>query len=291
MAGSTLASRALGRLLAHHRKQAGYTVYAAAQLLETSQQTLGRVEDGVKSKVPQIWINALANAYNVGDDDRRVMIGLAQELAQAQKNWWRALADEMNPRFDHYVGLEDAARSLAVWRVAVLPGLLQSAEYRRAIAWAEYPDMPTDQVERRVEIAVRRQSRLDNPNFSVDVVLSEYVLREQVGGSAVMHDQLKHLATMAERPNVSLRVVPFDAPAQMGSIVGSFVLLEFPKLPQTGMVEPPVVFVEGYAGDLYLERETEVMRYRTAFAQISRVALNQEQTRQLVLSIAKEYGE
>ncbi|MRH92000.1 XRE family transcriptional regulator [Nocardia sp. SYP-A9097] len=221
-----------------------------------------------------------------------MLISLSQELASVQKNWWRAFADEMNPRFDHYISLEEAAQRLAVWRVTVIPGLLQTPEYRRAMVWVEHPEMPSDQVEKRVEISVRRQPRLEDPDFAVDVVLSEAVLRDCIGGRGVMAGQLRHLADVSEMANVSIRVAPLGtACGNLGSIVGSFVLLEFPSLPATGLVEPPVVFVEGYAGDLYLERETEVKRYRDAFTEIGRVALSQDTTRQLMLSIAKEFGE
>ncbi|UFS98238.1 DUF5753 domain-containing protein [Nocardia huaxiensis] len=266
-------------------------MYAAAQIVETSIQTMGRVEDGVKSKVPQLWINALSDAYRVTSDERRVMIGLAQELASAQKNWWRPYSDGLKLGFDYYIGLEEAARKLLVWKVAVVPGLLQTPEYRRAVEWIETPTLPPEQVERRVEVAMLRQERLKDSNFEVDVVLSEMVLRDQLGGRGVMASQLRKLADLAEQPNVSIRVVPFDAPAHLGSLVGSFVLLEFPRLPATGLQEPPVVYVEEYAGDLYMEREHEVVRYRDAFCEISRVALHPEPSRQLLLSAAEEYDQ
>lgn len=290
MPGSTLPARALGRMLAQRREQAGLTKYAAAQIVDTSQQTVARIEDGLKAKVSQLWINTWADSYGLTSDERRVMLGLAQEIGSAQKSWWRAYADEMRVGFDHYVSLEDSARKLSVWKLAIVPGLLQTRGYRRAIAWAETPNAPTDQVEKRVEFAVRRQARLAEPKFHLDVILSEMVLRDQVGGVGVMGEQLHSLAEVGQRSNVSLRVVPFDATGHLGSLVGSFVLLEFPKLPATGMTEPPVVFVEEFAGDLYLEREAEVQRYRYAFAEVSRAALDLDRTRQLLLSIAKEYG-
>ncbi|WP_067568493.1 helix-turn-helix domain-containing protein [Nocardia acidivorans] len=291
MAGSTLAARALGRQLAMHRTRAGMTRYAAAQVVETSQQTLARIEDGLKAKVPDLWINALANAFSCTDQERRTLLGLAHELRSAQKSWWRAYADEMREGFDHYVGLEESARRMSTWRVTVIPGLLQTPEYRRAIAWTESPDMPTEQVEKRLEMAGRRQARLADPSFAIDVLLSEAALRDQIGGASVLANQLRRLAEMSELPNVSVRAVPFDAPHHLGSLVGSFVLLEFPKLSATGMTEPPVVYVEEHAGDLYLERESEVNRYRDAYTEIGRVALDVDMTRQLMLSIAKECGE
>lgn len=290
MSGSTLPARALGRLLAGHRERAGLTKYSAAQLVDTSQQTVARIEYGQKSKVSQLWINVWADAYKVDDKERQLMLGLAQELSSSRKNWWRAYADEMNPHFDYYLGLEEAARALSVWRTSLLPGLLQTPEYRRAVAWNESPEMATDQVEKRVEMAVRRQTRLDAQDFTVDVILAQSGLLDQIGGAAVMADQLRHLATISQRPNVSVRVVPFEAPRHLGLRVGSFAMLEFPKLPATGQTEPPVIYVEGYTGDLYLEQEDDVTRFRAAFAEISRVALDRDTTRQLLLSMAKEYG-
>ncbi|WP_040863590.1 helix-turn-helix domain-containing protein [Nocardia niigatensis] len=289
MSGSTLPARALGRLLAGHRERAGMTKYAAGQLVDTSQQTVARIEYGQKSKVSLLWVNVWSDAYKVSDDDRKLMLGLARELATSQKNWWRAYADEMKPHFDYYLGLEDSARALSVWRTNLLPGLLQTPEYRRAIAWTESPEMPTDQVEKRVEMAVRRQTRLDDPDFAVDVIVSKTVLLEQIGGAAVMVEQLKRLADISQQPNVSIRVVPFDARRHLGSRVGSFAMLEFPKLPATQQTEPPVIYIESYTGDLYLEQDEDVMQYRDAFAEIGRVALDRDTTRQLLLSIAKEY--
>ncbi|MFF0607616.1 DUF5753 domain-containing protein [Nocardia tengchongensis] len=237
-----------------------------------------------------MWINTLADAYGISDDERRVLLGLARELASVQPNWWRPYADGLRSGFDHYMGLEGAARRLHTWKVTIVPGLLQTPEYRRALAWTEFPDAPTEFIERLVEVAVRRQSRLAEEGFAIDVLLAENVLRDRVGGSAVMAGQLGRLAEAGQRPNVSIQVVPYGAPAHLGSLAGSFVLMEFPKLPSTGLQEPPIVYVEGYAGDLYLEREPEVKRYRDALTEIRRVALNPDASRQLVLSLAKEYA-
>lgn len=128
MSGSTLPARALGRLLAQHRERAGMTKYAAGQLVDTSQQTVARIEYGQKSKVSLLWVNVWSDAYRVSDDERRLMCGLARELSTAQKNWWRAYVDELKPHFDYYLGLEESARALSVWRTNLLPGLLQTAK-------------------------------------------------------------------------------------------------------------------------------------------------------------------
>ncbi|WP_228566121.1 helix-turn-helix transcriptional regulator [Nocardia sp. SYP-A9097] len=294
LTGSTLARRALGRELKRLREAKGLYQAQGGRLIGVSPQTIGRLEDGLPTKVSDLYINALCDGYGASDEKRVALLELALEVRTTQKSgggWWRAYADEMREGFDHYMGLEEAARRISVWKTQIIPGLLQTSEYRRAIAWTEHPDKPSVEVEKRVEMAVRRQNRLEETGFGVDILLWESVLRDQIGGPAVMAAQLHKLADLGEQPHVSIRVVPFDASGHLGSVVGSFVLLEFPKLPATGLIEPPVVFLEEYAGDLYLERETEVQRYRQAFTEIARVALDRDMTRQLVLSIAKEFGE
>ncbi|MFE3187800.1 helix-turn-helix domain-containing protein [Nocardia sp. NPDC059240] len=292
VSGSTLARRALGRELRRLRITRGMNQAEAARAAETSPQSISRTEEGQSTRLTSFQINALCNVYGASDSERKLLLGLLQEVRSSRERgggWWRAYADEMNPGFDHYVVLERAARRLAIWRLAMIPGLLQTPEYRRAMAWTENPAMPTDQLEKRIEMAIRRQTRLEDKEFAVDVVLSEMVLRDDIGGAAVMVDQLQRLVDLSQLDHVSIRAVRFRTPGHLGSLVGSFALLEFPKLPVTGLVEPPMVFVEGYAGDLYLEREGEVDRYRNAFGEIARVALDQDTTRQLILSIVEEF--
>lgn len=294
LTGSTLARRALGRELKRLREAKNLYQSQGGKLIGVSPQTIGRMEDGLPTKVSDLYMNVLCDGYGATPEERRVILELAQEVRTTKMSgggWWRAYADELNVGFDHLLGLEEAARRLAVWRGSLVPGLLQTVEYRRAIAWTESPAMPSEQVDKRVAMNANRQTRLQDPNFAVDVVLSEYVLRDEIGGPGVMADQLRRLVDASQLSNVSIRVVPYNATGHLGSLVGSFVLLEFPKLPATGMIEPPVIFVEGYAGDLYLEREPEVRRYRDAFAEITRVALDEDTSRQLILSIAKEHGE
>jgi hypothetical protein len=193
--------------------------------------------------------------------------------------------------FNHYISLEDSARSVTFWAANLIPGLLQTSDYRRVLAWAENPAWTPVEVERRVELASKRQQRLQDPDFTMTVFLSEAALRNQVGSDAVMEERLTRLVEMLALPNITIRVVPFKASNPVGPVVGSFVLLEFPLLPSTKLQEPPVVYVEGHVGDLYLEREGEITQYRGAVDRISRVALDPEKSRKLILEVAKEYAE
>ncbi|WP_454197025.1 helix-turn-helix domain-containing protein [Nocardia sp. Marseille-Q1738] len=291
--GSTLSRRALGRELRRLREAKKIKQAEAARVAELSPQSIGRIEEGQSTRVTSFQVNALCDFYGASDAERHALLGFVHEIRAARERgggYWRAYADEIATDFDHYLALEESARRLTAWKVTIVPGLLQTPEYRRALAWTESPGVPPEQIEKRIELATRRQALLEKPDFTVDVLLSEAVLRDQVGGSAVMEGQMRHLAKMAELPNVSIRVVPFAAPSHLGSLVGSFFLLEFPALPQSKIVEPPIVYVEEYAGDLYLERDAEVERYRHALREISRVALDPGKSRRLILEVAKEYA-
>lgn len=290
--GSTLPKRALGRELRRLRERSGTNQAAAARAIEVSPQTIGRLEDGHASRPTTLQINGLCDRYGASDEERRFVLDLVQELRAMKLSgggWWRAYDDEIPRDFNHYLGLEAAACHMTSWQITLLPGLLQTPEYRRAIIWAAHPEWPTADVERRLELAGHRREKFQDSTFRLDVLLSEAVLHHHVGGSGVMADQLLHLVEASMWPNVSLRVVPYDARSAIGLVVRSFVFLEFPVPSNTRIAEPPVAYVEGYTGDLYLERAGEVSQYTEAIRRIANVALNEHETRDLVARIAKEY--
>ncbi|WP_062999575.1 helix-turn-helix domain-containing protein [Nocardia mikamii] len=277
--GSTLAQRALGRELRRLRNLKGIGQSQAARIAETSHQTIGRIEEGQTTRITQLQVNALCDNYGATDEERRICLDLVKEIRASREgkvtaSWWRAYADQISTGFNHYLALEDAADRLTIWKTTIVPGLLQTPDYRRALAWAEHPDLPGEQLERRIEWQTHRQERLNDPSLQVTALLHEAVLADQVGGEAVIREQLKFFVSLSERSNISIRVVPFTASSALGSYVGSFTWLEFPDL-ISGLAQPPIVYVEGWAGDLYLEREAELQRYMPALREIRRVALSE----------------
>lgn len=277
--GSTLPKRALGRELRRLRERSGTSQAAAARAIEVSPQTIGRMEDGHASRPTSLQVNGLCDLYQASDEKRCFLLDLLRELRaakQAGAGWWRAYADEIPREFNHYLGLEAASCEITNWQTTLLPGLLQTSGYRRALIWAAHPDWPTADVERRLALARQRRDKFDDNTFRLNALVSEAALRHHVGGPAVMEDQMLHLLRATESPNVSLRAVPFAAKSPIGVVVGSFVLLEFPVPSNTRIAEPPVAYVEGYAGDLYLERAIEVTQYRDAVRSITRVALDEQ---------------
>jgi hypothetical protein len=121
-------------------------------------------------------------------------------------------------------------------------------------------------------------------------LIDESVLRRTTGSPAIMADQLHHLAEIGAVPNVTVRVIPESAGTYRGLIIGPFVILEFPTRPTVELTMPPVVYIQGFLGDLYLEQTEEVRQYREVRAGIERIALDESDSRSLILRIAKEYA-
>lgn len=119
-------------------------------------------------------------------------------------------------------------------------------------------------------------------------MLSEAALREEWGGPSVMAEQRRYLVEIGQRSNISIRVVPHNARSHLGALVGPFSLLEFPLLPNSKWVEPPLVYIEEYAGNLYLERSEEVARYQAARTELRRVALSESDSAARILAISDE---
>ncbi|WP_084480449.1 helix-turn-helix domain-containing protein [Nocardia grenadensis] len=289
--GSTLPRRALGRQLRKLRERAGLTQSAAARVAEVSPQSYGRIEDGRQTKVTDLGLNALANAYEATDEERRLLLDLAREIREATASgsgWWRAYADAIVSGFDHYLALEEAANWVTNWQTTVVPGLLQTREYRQALTWATNPDQPPEEVERTLDLASRRQNRLCQPDFRFEALLTEATLRYNVGSPAVMADQVKRLLSYSDVPGIDIRIVPNAETKPIGLMSRSFVLFSFPPLHASKLQEPPVAFEEGFTGNLFVEQSDEVSKYSREAERIRHVALSASASSDLMLRISKE---
>ncbi|MGI5217128.1 helix-turn-helix domain-containing protein [Nocardia sp. CA-290969] len=293
--GSTLPRRALGRRLRELRFESKKSQLAAGLAIEVSKQGIGRLEEGQPVRISTAQFRDLLEFYGADDDVREEVLGLLQEVKATKgdpsRGWWRAYADVVNPHFDHFMSLEQACSGMTTFQLTLLPGLLQTPAYREWIMETTGPNISGVNRERHLELIARRQRRLeDAPGFSLDVLLSEAALRHQVGGRRVMSGQIQHLLAISERPNVTIRIIPFGVGGHFGLITQSFTLFEFPPLRPGRPSEPPVVFVEGFTGALFLEEEGEIERHRAAVASLRDVALSSEGTKHLVQEIAEEYA-
>ncbi|TLF74869.1 helix-turn-helix domain-containing protein [Nocardia cyriacigeorgica] len=283
--GPSLPLRQLGNYFRRARSDAHLTLDQVAALMEWSPSKLSRLERGQPGKLTTRDIAALCELLEFEDDQKATMIGLAQRTAV--EHWWYAYTDLIPGMFNVYVGLESSARHLTFFRPDIVPGLFQTAEYARVLDQAYFPDDSPDEQDRRIELRMKRQkifTRKIKP-VTVEAVVHESVLRTVVGNSSVMAEQLGHLADISTRPNVDIRVLPFTAGYPVGYAVGSYIILEF----GSARSQPSVVYAENYTGDLYLEGESDLRKYRSATATIQRAALDAVSSRTLLRQTAKEY--
>ncbi|MDT0346750.1 helix-turn-helix domain-containing protein [Streptomyces litchfieldiae] len=286
--GSTVPRRQLGRHLRDLRNQARLTVRAAAKKLEWSEAKMWRIETG-QTPMRSLDVQAMCTVYGASEELTEALMGLAKETKA--RGWWHAYGDVIPEGFDVYVGLEEAAASLSWYESEVVPGLLQTEGYARAIIRAHIRDIGEEELDGRVRLRVERQTiltRVTDP-LPLRVALSETVLRRPIGGPEVMVEQLAHLVYVSELANISLRVVPFAAGEHAGVISGPFEILRFPVNGDGIDTEPPTVYADGYTGGLYLDKPREVEQYDAAFQEIWEASLDEQASRRLLAEVARSY--
>ncbi|MGV9819123.1 helix-turn-helix domain-containing protein [Nocardia xishanensis] len=268
--------RQLGRHLRDLRNRARMTTRMAAQQLEWSEAKIWRIETG-QTSLRSLDVEAMCKIYGAPGDLVGPLTALAKETKA--RGWWTAYSDVLGEGFEIYIGLEEAARQLSTYENELVPGLLQTEAYARAILSAARPDASLAEIDRRVQLRLARQAlvtRGESP-VQLDVVISEAVLWRRVGGAEVAAAQLEHLRRMSDLPNVRLQTVPPESGYHSGMESGRFVMLEFPEGRMGEEPEPPVVYVEAFTGPVYLDKDSEIDRYRKAFADIRSVAVDARQ--------------
>jgi transcriptional regulator with XRE-family HTH domain len=274
----TVRRRELGALLRRLRTDRDWTVDYVAQQLLCSPSKISRMETGHRGASARD-IGDLCDLYGVDGEQRKHLTELASE--GKQRAWWQRLGLP----YSTYVGLEAEAESISDFGLGGLPGLLQTADYARAILRAAVPRWVPEIVEQRVNGRIARQQILtgpDPPRFYA--VIDECVLHRIVGSPAVMHAQLTRLLEITEFPNVDLAVIPFEAGA-LPSSNNKFIILGF-----ASPTVADVVFVEGLTGDLYLDDPDEVETYNITFRALGDLGGTTEQARAKISSMIRAYG-
>jgi hypothetical protein len=274
--GPTLRRRRLGAELKRCREAAGLTQENVSRHFEWHSAKVTRIETARVAVTPRD-VKDLLSLYGVGDQAYRdAMVELAR--LSRERSWWTDYRDIMRP--GNFIGLEASAATLRAWEPIILPGLLQTEAYMRALMRTGMPTEPESHLARRVALRLTRQGRLTGPRpLELHAVVDESVVRRVVGGRIVMDEQLRHLIEMAQLPNVMVQVLPFDA-GEHQFLGGSAALLEFRESNHLG-----VVYLEGLAGDFYEEQPSEVARYREEFERMSAKALDHRATIKMIESL------
>lgn len=286
---TTLPKRQLGRYLREARQAANMTLEEVAPLMQWSTSKLQRVEKGEAPIVRIVDVEALCRIYDLDEDLTTALVGLAKQATV--KSWWHSYDDIIPRSFNLYVGLESSAHQLVIFRPDIVPGLFQTPGYARILDEIYFPDRSSEEIDRRVELRMRRQALITRKTrpASIDLTLQEAALRIMVGNSAIMADQINHL--MNQPPNVNVRILPNSVGIPTGKATGPFVILDFGRDNKPSKTDPTVVFVESYTGDMYHERKADVDRYRHAYAVIQHAALDVPASNRLLRQVKKEYEE
>jgi transcriptional regulator with XRE-family HTH domain len=274
----TLRGRRLAVELMRRREASGLSREEAARRLEWSTSTIFRIETG-RSRPQPGNVRVLLDLYGVTGSERDGLIQLAREARQP--GWWHSFRDVLPNPYEVYIGLEGGAASIRNFEPVVVPGLLQTEDYARAMFKGGPRELERDEIERRVEVRLARQqilTRGDRPRLWA--VIDEAVIHRLVGDPAVMRAQLGHLIDTSEQGKTTVQVVPFRAGAHAGT-TGPFVILDFPE-----PTDPAVVYVETLAGDIYLEERADVNRYTIAFDRLLAAALHPDDSVRLIQQVA-----
>ncbi|MBK1785591.1 Scr1 family TA system antitoxin-like transcriptional regulator [Prauserella cavernicola] len=210
------------------RLRGTYTSTDVQRALGITPSKLSRIESCKVRPSPED-VRRLAVFYEADTKTVERLAKAAEELKRPV--WWTEfVGPDWSSALGYHLELETEATRIESWTVDLVPGLMQTPDYASALITARV-DVPADQLERRLELRVRRQQRVRDGSLELWVIVSEAVLHNLIGGAGVLRDQLLHLADAPS--NVTVQVLPFSAGAHSGLGV-SFHLLEFADWPTVG---------------------------------------------------------
>lgn len=265
------------------REASGHTRQEAAARLGRTVPHIGHLETG--RNLPSAGdVEVLLTWY--GHPDRIEFFRDMLRRAKKGRDWWVGFADAVPDYLELFLALEASAVQLQSYDSQVVPGILQTEAYARAIIRAGERARPDHEVARRVELRMARQQLIERADEPVQVwsVLDEAVLHRLVGGADVMREQLERLVKLAERPNIDLQVLPAAAGAHAGA-EGSFTLLTFPPELYN---DPGVVYVETRVRGIYYEDPAEIQLYRQALTRLQVQALTPDESPAMIQRIAEK---
>jgi transcriptional regulator with XRE-family HTH domain len=280
----TVRRRRLAAELRGIREDKGKSGDAVAAALKWSPSKISRYERARTGLRPG-EVARLLDYYQITGSHRELLLSLAQDATQ--KGWWEEFADSLSEDYQQFIGLEHETASMSIWHVDVVTGLLQTEDYARHIisTYSRVEPIPPALIGRLVRVRMRRQEVLNREGLQVSVVLDESVLKRRIGNEAIMYDQLQRLAREAERPNLTLQILPLNA--QHVVFGESFVVFGF-GYDSEAMLQD-VVVTEQLKNSFTLEGERETYLHRIAFQMLADASLDPVTSRDLILDAAESY--
>lgn len=269
------------------RENAAVTREQAANAVRGSEPGIGHFETG-RSLPSALQLDKLLETYGV--PERAEFFQRIRTQAKKGKDWWIKFdfTGEVLPEyFKLFLGLESCATSIESFDAQLVPGLLQTEAYAKAVVRGINPELPDDEVSRHVELRMARQRHALNRDGGAPAVwsvLHESALRLQVGGPDVLREQLEYLIDVTKEPTVTLQVLPMSAGVHTG-VDGTFLFLQFPPELEN---DPGTVYVETRVKSYYYEQPAEISDYRAALRQLQVQACKPEETAAVLRGLLKE---
>lgn len=282
MDSPTVLRRRLGTELRNMRVAKGLTGAAVAQQFGWSESKVSRIESG-KSPLSDKDAKDLLGLYGVAEQrEVQQFVGLVRR--SRQPGWWHSYGDALPEWFKAYVGFESDASVIRTYQTELIPGLLQSEEYARAVIRAMNTDDSVEEVERRASLRIQRQEIFDRPSPpKFWTVLNEAVLRRVVGSPKVMAEQLDHLAALVDaHPSVTVQILPFDAGAH-ASMGYSFSLMSFEDVPGS------IAYSEALTSATYMEKPADVDQHDEIFQRLMAASTRPNRSIDWLRETAREY--
>ncbi|MEV6760108.1 MULTISPECIES: helix-turn-helix transcriptional regulator [unclassified Streptomyces] len=271
----------LGRRLQERRQEAGVSLDEAARALRVAPLTIRRLEKAEVALKP-LYVEKLLETYGADRQETDEFVAFAERANEP--GWWHTYRDVLPTWFSAYVSLETGAKTLRTYEPHYATGLLQTPEYARSVLSGGFPNDRDEDLERRVNLRLRRQALLERADApTLWVVMEEAVLHRVVGGPQVMRTQIERLLEVSELAHVSVDVVPFTAGAHVGACAPfTYFRFEEPELPD-------VVYSEILSGAMYLDQRSDVVAHLEAHNRMS-LLTSDAQSRALLNRMRKEYA-
>jgi transcriptional regulator with XRE-family HTH domain len=260
------------------REALGMTAAEVAHVLGMSASKMSRMETGRRGLHPDD-VSALLGLYRVPEARREEIMDLVR--TQDQPGWWQSQGTGLPVLWKDLIDLESRASRVQNFELAVIPGLLQTRDYAAAIMRGINKGLTDFELQSLVGTRMARQNVLMRMDKQFLMVVDEYALRRQVGEPGLMRRQLRHLADEAERPNVTLRLIPASVGSYAG-LRGPFMIMDFQD-------EPSVVHIENHATSMFPEEKDDVAAYRLALNGILDNALGPAESVELINAILAEH--
>lgn len=274
----------LGIELRRLREEAGYPATEAAKAIDARQPKLSKLENGNQTADPED-IRKLAEFYRATDEQRDYLVRLAEAQPKRRRQGRAGQRDAVPDWFRRFLALEWDATEIRTYQIDIVPGLLQTEDYARSTILAWEPESDPRLVEQQVETRMNRKSALKRngkPSLRLEAVLTEAALRRIQGSREIMREQLRYLVAASKRPNITIRVLPFEVPDRI-TMASTFQLF---SLREQGLF---TVYLEDLFGATYLKEPEEFTQYSVIFGRLRDSALDPEASREFLDKMAESY--